>query len=132
MSKGTQIFLGIVFALAAAQFAYFGATQGMYMPAGATPFYGTSAFCAVIAIACLAKASRPLTLRIIGAVISIAFVFYAYDSYGGKNFVKALAGCFVFGFPGAYLAVTGNYPSWGEVGPVFAKKPTDESESNEV
>lgn len=130
MSKASQILLGVVFAGSALFFVWFGLANGAMMPNGAVPFYGLAAFCGVVALACLVQGSRPVALRIIGAVICLTFVCYAVAVVGGKDFYRALAGCFVIGLPCGYLAVTGRYPYWGQAGAVFGSD-SDERESDD-
>jgi len=122
VSRASQVILGIVFAFAAIFFVWFGMNDGVRMPAGSMPFYFLAAFCGVVASACLVRQGRPLMLRIIGAVICIAFVASAPGMFKSGKVIQALGGLFVFALPCGYLALTGKYPIWGEAGAVFGEK----------
>src|SRR4051794_6191626 len=112
MSTGARVTLAVACSLIAVGFAVLAALYGDYFPKGPWPFYRLAGFCALIALACLAPASRPVALRVIGAVVCGAFALYVYKSDGGPNFWRALAGFGVFGMPAGYVALTGKYPRW--------------------
>jgi hypothetical protein len=119
MSRGARLTLAIVTLLSAVGFFLTGYFLGAELPAGSWPFYGMSAFCGVIAVACLAQSSRPLTLRVIGSVIFLSYVIYAFDSFGDRDFLRALIGFVWWGLPSGYLAIWGEYPTWGKLAPAF-------------
>ena len=127
MSRGARIVVAIVTIVGAFSFALIGAFLGPALPAGSWPFYGLSAFCAVIAIACLVRNGRAITLRIIGSVIFAAYVVYAIVSIGNANFDRALRGLLVWGLPSGYLAIVGQYPWWGHVSEAFRSKDSDDA-----
>jgi hypothetical protein len=93
--------------------------------AGPLVFYGMSVLCATIAIACFFPQTHPITLRIIGTTIFVAYVVYAVDSFGSKNFGRALLGFAIWGLPSGYLAIAGKYPSWGTGTQAFNSKSND-------
>jgi hypothetical protein len=137
MSRGACVFLGITTLLVGACFVLVGIISGAAFPVGAGPFYGLAALCAVIGLACLFPRSRPVTLRIVGAAMCGAYVWYAIDVWNKpirpadeSNIFAAIAGLIVFGLPGAYMSVTARYPRWGRLGHVFARGPADKSDSN--
>jgi hypothetical protein len=128
MSRGACIFLGIATLLIGAGFVATGAVAGENLPSGRLPFYVIGAFCGIIALACLSRRSRPITLRILGASICAAYVWYVLDEWGKpvrleqtNNVVKAIVGLIIFGLPGAYLAITAKYPVWGKWSHAFAR-----------
>jgi hypothetical protein len=124
--------LAVACSLSAAGFAALGWLYGEYFPRGPWPFYGLAAFCALIALACLASASRPVTLRVVGAVVCGAFALYVYDSDGRPNFWRALAGFGVFGLPAGYVALTGKYPRWGKAAAAFGASPWSQEERGQA
>lgn len=126
MSAGGRMVLGIACSLIAAAFLVLGALYGDYFPKGAWPFYGLAAFCAFIALACLAPRSRPVALRVIGLAVFVAFACYVFGSYGRPDFWRALAGFGVFGLPAGYVALVGKYHRWGRLARVFGASPARE------
>lgn len=131
MSTGGRITLAVVCSLVAIAFTVLAAFYGDYFPSGPWSFYGLTAFCALIALACLVRASQPVALRIIGVVVFGAFALYVYDSSGGPNFWRALAAFGVFGLPAGYVVVTGNYPRWGKAAGAFGHSPSRNEEREE-
>lgn len=128
MSTGARVALAIATILSAAGFAVIGIVFGPELPSGPWPFYGLAAFCGLIALACLVRGSRPMTLRIIGAVVFLAYVFYAYDSIGDRNFFRAIAGFVVWGLPAGYVAIWGRYPVWGRASAAFRSEERDSTD----
>lgn len=118
MSKGSRIAIGIVALLCAIGF-FMTALDPSGLPAGASVFYGMTALCVTIAIACFFPKSHPITLRIIGATIFFLYADYVINSFRSQNFGRAIAGFFIWGLPSGYLAIAGKYPSWGRAGEVF-------------
>lgn len=127
MSGGARITLAIVTILSAIGFAAIGRLLGPELPAGSWPFYGFAVLCALIAVACLVRSSRPVTLRIIGSVVFVAYVVYAYASIGDKKFARAVAGLFAWGLPGAYVAIWGKYPWWGKGAGAFGSESANDT-----
>lgn len=82
--------LAIVFFLSACAFVALAPLLSALSPDGAWPFYGLAAFCLLITVACLFKSSRGVALRIIGAVIFCAYVFYVYDRVTQPPVLEAL------------------------------------------
>jgi hypothetical protein len=126
MSAGARITLAIVTILCAAGFAVVGSYLGPELPAGPWPFYGLAAFCGLIALACLARGSRPVALRIIGAVIFLGYVAFAYDSIDEGNLFRAVAGLMVWGVPAGYVAIWGAYPPWGRASAALRSEKADD------
>jgi asparagine N-glycosylation enzyme membrane subunit Stt3 len=118
MSLGSRIAVGAVALLCAAGF-FMTALDPSGLPAGALVFYGMAGFCIVIAIACVFPQSHPVTLRLIGAII---FLAYVSDSFHTQNLGRAFVGFLVWGIPSGYLAVMGKYPSWGKGSEGFTGK----------
>jgi hypothetical protein len=126
MSKGACIAIGIVTLFFAFSFAIAGGVLDATLPGISTPFDIIAAVCGVVALACLVKGSRPLTVRLVGAAVCGQYVWYVVGIMGDPllvaqptNIVKAVLGLIVFGIPGAYVAITGRYPSWGRHAHVF-------------
>lgn len=113
MSLGSRIAIAVVALLSAAGF-YMTAVNPGSVRAAPIVFYGMSLFCIVIAIACLAPKSHPLTLRVIGAVIFLVFASGLYSDFQTQNWRKAMMGFIVWGLPSGYVAIVGRYPSWGK------------------
>jgi hypothetical protein len=124
MSRGGRVALAVACSLIAIGFATVGALYGDVFPKGPWPFYGLAGFCALIALACLEPASRPIALRFIGAVVCGAFALYLYDSSGGPDFWRARTGFGVLGLPAGYVALTGKYPRWGKGAKAFGVSPS--------
>jgi hypothetical protein len=119
MSLWARITIGVVSAFAAVCFVLIGLFLGPELPNGPWPFYGLAAFWGIVAVACLVPRSKPLAVRLIGAAVCGAFAVYAGSSFGTDNFLPALAGFAVLGVPGAYVAISGRYPSWGRAAAAF-------------
>ena len=130
MSTGSRVALGVACSLIGIAFAILAALYGdvFFGERFPWPFYGLAVFCALIALACLVPRSRPVALRLIGAVVFVAFALYAYGSYRTPNFTQALVGFCVFGVPAGFLIVLGRYPGWGsESGAVNGSRSSEES-----
>jgi hypothetical protein len=112
MSTGSRIAIGLVALLCAVGF-FITALDPSGLPAGAAVFYGMAAFCVIIAIACFFPKTHPITLRIIGTMICLAYFAYVLDSIRNQNLVRAMVGFIIWGIPSGYLAIMGKYPSWG-------------------
>ena len=121
MSMGARIAIGVVALLGAVGFLIL-AQDTSGLPAGAYVFYGLAALCVVIAIACFFPKSHPITLRIIGTAICLTYIYYVADSFGTENLVRAIVGFFVWGLPSGYMAIMGQYPSWGKLSAGFNSK----------
>jgi hypothetical protein len=119
LSHGGRFAVGLVAFTCAASFFLLAATSGALLPAGPLPYYGLATFCFIISLACLVRRSRPFTLRIIGAIIFLSYLFYVYDSRGDKSLLTAIAGFCVWGLPSGYLMVKGTYPTWGKASTAF-------------
>lgn len=131
MSSGARIALAIMTLFCAASFAAIGLISGDQLSAGAWPFYGISAFCVVIAVACLMPRSRPVTLRLIGSIIFLVYVCYFFDSLGDISILRAFSGFCVWGLPSGYLAIKGTYPSWGRASAAFQTEANRRADADE-
>ena len=67
-------------------------------------------FIVLIAVACLIPRYRNLSLRIIGGTIFGCYRAYVVNSVGQEDLLRAIKGLIIFGLPGLYFAVFGNYP----------------------
>jgi hypothetical protein len=112
MSLGARIAIGLAALLAAAGFLK-SALHPAGMPAGSLGFYGMAVFCVIIAMACFFPKGHPLTLRIIGTAIFLAYIAYVSDSWHTRNMMRAIQGFLIWGLPSGYLAIMGKYPFWG-------------------
>ncbi len=119
MSRGANLFLGIVMLFIGAGFVAIAITAGDIMPAGPWPFYGCGLFCWLITLACVLPGSRQVTLRIIGAVVLAVCLFCNVYALDDPRFPKSLIATLVFGLPAGYVAITGRYPSWGKAAIAF-------------
>ncbi|MFO0959264.1 MAG: hypothetical protein U0800_17840 [Isosphaeraceae bacterium] len=119
MSRGAQLTIATVAFVFAVSFAGLGLYAGNLFPVGPWPFYGLAAFCVAIAVACLSPASRAVTLRIIGLVVFLTYVAYFIDSLEELTVLRALRGFCLWGLPSGYLAIRGEYPSWGRASAAF-------------
>jgi hypothetical protein len=78
-------------------------------------FQGLTLICVIIAIACCAPKSHPITLRVIGGVVCGTYIFYVIDSLRtNREPGRAISGFICWGLPGGYLAIAGQYPTWGK------------------
>jgi len=125
MSAGARITVAIVTAFSAAAFVVIGASLGAELPAGSWPSYGLAMFCALVAHACLVPGARPVTLRLIGFVIFLAYVVYAFDSIGERTFFRAIGGLIFWGLPALYVGIWGKYPVWGPASAAFRSETAD-------
>jgi hypothetical protein len=108
--------IGVLAACAAICLAGLGLSQGPNLPNGTWPAFAAAGFWAVVAVACLAPRTRPVTLRVIGAAVFGFYAAYVVVSFDSKNVLLSLVslvGCTVFGIPSVYVLVRGRYPSWG-------------------
>ena len=119
MSYGARLAIGTVAFFCAVAFAALAPILGPISPRGAWPVYLLSSFCAVIGLACFRSASRPVTLRLIGAIIFVVYAAYVWSSRNDLNVFRAIVGFIVFGLPGAYTGITGRYPIWGKFAQAF-------------
>ena len=125
MSRGARVLLAIAMLPCALGFAAIGAMSGESAPSGPLISYATAAFCALIALAALSEASRPISLRLIGLVVfatSVWFVGATWTADGAPGdggarprptLRNALAGFCALGLPAAYVMIFGRYPTWG-------------------
>jgi len=131
MSRGATLMLGVLLGSLAVGFlgvAYFTSNlDGQRAPTvGGVLLAG---FCAIGALACLLPASRPVTLRLVGGTVFLAFSGYLIDmlmsgkfmgrSRADPSLVNALVAFSAFGLPAGYVALTGRYPRWGRYAPAF-------------
>lgn len=132
LSKGSRIAIGIVALVSALFFLLSALDPDSPFPGGPLAFYGLAILCVVIAIACIFPKSHPVTLRIIGTTIFVAYTSYLVHSFGSPGFFRALAGMFVFGIPSGYLAIFGKSPTWDAIAKDFkAKEDKDTSDRDE-
>jgi hypothetical protein len=133
--------LGVCVGVVGICFLLFGAFLGQNLPAGAPPFYALGTFCEVVAVGCLFVRSRPFALRIVGAAVCGAYLWYTkdvwrkpihldFDASSEHGLIGALFGLFLFGLPGAYVAVTGRYPRLAIFSELFGSKARSEPESS--
>ncbi len=113
MSFGSRLAIGLV-----AIFGAIGFLKTALNPVGVRApsivFHGMAALFTFVAIACFIPKSHPVTLRIIGSAIFLSFSSYAIGSFGTDNFERAFKAFGWWGLPSGYLAIFGNYPSWGK------------------
>lgn len=119
MSNGARTTLAIAAFIGALGFLLTGVFLGADLPAGSTPFYGSAAFCCVIVIACLVRCSRPVTLRIIGSVVCLIFVWNAYLGLAERDYARTVGSLMVWALPSGYLAMRGEFPRWGKAAAAF-------------
>ena len=92
--------------------------------------YGAAAFCGLIAVACFTRTRRGPAVRIIGLTVFLAYVSYLvyelirepakpYPGMTEPHWLNAIIGLVVFGLPGLYVTVRGNYPTWGQGAKAF-------------
>ena len=117
MSRGASITLGVASLLIAVGFMAVPPTPGMSM----SGLRLAGAFCALIALACLVPRSRPVTARLIAAVVLGLCVWYVYSMWNGPmtsgrrtqpSLVNAIAAFTFFGLPAAYVLLRGFVPRW--------------------
>ncbi len=90
-----------------------GLALGSELPGRGVPVVGVGGVVLVTAVACLAPSSWPVTLRIIGVSVFLAFAAYLVASIGTPNVIRAIGGFVVIGLPFGVLGISGSYPRWG-------------------
>lgn len=125
MSRGAQIAIGVVALVCGASFAALALISGDLFPVGPWPFYGLAALCVALAAACFFRGSRPVTLRILGAVRFLTYLAYALGSLKELTAFRAIRAFCLWGLPSGYLAIHGGYPSWGGAAAAFGIKRRD-------
>ncbi|MEM9540996.1 MAG: hypothetical protein AAGA60_16025 [Cyanobacteria bacterium P01_E01_bin.42] len=126
MSRGARIAIAIAALLCSSIFLMTALDPDSGFPASPSVFYGLAAFCVIIAIACVFPKSHPITLRIIGTMIFLAYAVYVVDSFNTDNLPRALMGFIVWGLPSGYLALMGKFPDWGAGSQAFNPKQDEE------
>ncbi len=121
MSRPARWILGAFAAFFAAVFLLSERTAPSRAPVLGYSFVG---FCILIAVACFSRAWRGLTVRIIGTMVFLTYVAYLteellsapaepYPGISRPHWLNAIVGLIIFGLPGLYTAVRGDYPKWG-------------------
>lgn len=114
VSAGSRIIIAAISLVCAAGF-FLTALDFSAVPANAHAFYGLASFSLVVAIASLFPKSHPITLRMIGTLIFCGYMVYAGNSLHSSHLLQALVASVSCGLPAGYLAITGKYPSWGQL-----------------
>jgi hypothetical protein len=81
------------------------------------PVVGAGTAALVVAVACFFPSSWPVTLRIIGVLVCVAFVVYTVSSVGTPKLGDAVIGLLLIGMPSGVMGVTGKHPGWGRGAP---------------
>lgn len=125
MSRGARIALGIVLVAMALGFAAVGwLAAGVVEDRFQVGMAALAGFSAVGAMACLWAASRPVTVRLVGLVVFLAFAAYLVDALVSgppEGRAEAAAGFVVLGVPAGFVAITGRYPRWGRHAAAFGE-----------
>ena len=125
MSRGAAITLGVACTLCGVAFLL---VPGMGVGASVIGMYLIASFCFLIAVACLIPHSRPVTVRIIAAIVLATCTWYVWDVRGAPwwptkpgqpSLGRALLAFLVFGLPAGYVTIRGAYPWWGRVAQAF-------------
>lgn len=70
-------------------------------------------FTSLIFAACFFSTGRSKVVRIIGAVVLLASSGNVLAQWNTPDLYRSLVGMTVLGLPAAYVAIWGEYPSWG-------------------
>ncbi len=138
MSRAGRVTLGIVLVLLACGFlAVAWSMRGLpEMRAGAIGSLVFAVLCAIGAVACLFRASGPVTLRVIGGAIFLADCWYIVStvmegkivsgSRAKPSLLNAIMLFLLVGLPAAYVMITGRYPRWGAHAAAFGASDTQD------
>lgn len=111
MSAGSRLIMAVISLVCAAGF-FLTALQADGVTANPAAFYGMAMFCVVVAIASLSTQSHPMTLRMIGAMLTCSTLGAFVSGVQTHHLTQAIAALLVFGLPAGRLAMTGKYPRW--------------------
>src|SRR5271169_1621113 len=103
----------------------FAAAFAMCVPNSPEPLFLwiCAAFCLLIALGCFSKVARGPAIRVIGAAIFAVYAAYLsqevtkvwgkpFRPWAHEHWISALEGFVIFGLPGIYVALRGQYPRW--------------------
>jgi len=124
MSRTARWVLGSFAFLFAGIFAFTAPSRSplaLFLPTG---------FCVLIALACFSQTLRGPATRIIGGVVFLVCVSYLvfeiwteptklYSRPSEPSWTNAVEALIVFGLPGIYVALRGEYPRWGKGAEAF-------------
>jgi hypothetical protein len=139
MSNGARIFLGVALLVIALGFLalvpFFVAAGDAFPPAAPYGLGGFALLSGLGAVACLARASHPVTIRLIGASVFLICLAYVgselvkptpppakpaenaiqarLDRRSRPSLVNSLLFFGLVGLPSGYAAIKGRYPGWG-------------------
>jgi len=105
--------IGIAAFFAGCLFPLLGIALQNEVPLGMWPFVAMGALCLVVTLACFVPRTWPITLRIIGASVFLAYTAHVGISVNTPNFERAVMGFVVIGVPFGTMALFGRYPRWG-------------------
>jgi hypothetical protein len=93
------------------------------------------AFCLLIAVACFSARLRGVAVRVIGALVFLAYTSYlvseliAAHHAQESHWIRAAIGLAVFGLAGLYVTIWGKYPAWGYGSKAFGAHQENESDN---
>jgi hypothetical protein len=135
MSQSARITLGVAVLVLAAGFMALVPFMKDVSPQAGPGMAICGLFCGLIAVACLSRASQPVTIRLIGAIVFFLSAIYltsqilAFRSFSeelGRAKVKSrpsimssLGFMVIVGLPSGYAAIKGRYPGWGKLASAF-------------
>jgi hypothetical protein len=128
MSPWARYTIGIASFLTGCLFPLVGFALHNEVPLGIWPFLAMGALCLVVTTACFVPRTWPITLRIIGATVFLAYAGYIGFSINTPNFWQATKGFVVIGLPFGAMALFARYPRWGH-GADALQQDTVESEN---
>ena len=145
MSQGARIFLGIAVLLIAAGFLALVPFMKDVSPQAGPAMAICGLFCGVIAVACLATASQPVTIRIIGGTVFLLSALYiinqviTFSSIGDEiegtkmrsrpSIFNSVGFMLLVGLPSGYAALKGRYPVWGKHAAAFGIEESGQKDS---
>ena len=139
MSQGARIALGLAMLVLAAGFLAIVPHMRDVSPRAGPGMAACGIFSGLIAVACFATASQPLTIRFIGATVFVLSAGYivnqviAYRSFwdelaaggdrGKPSVLNSVGFMLLVGLPSGYAALKGRYPGWGAHAKAFGARP---------
>jgi hypothetical protein len=135
MSQAARITLGVVVLLLAAGFMALVPFMKDVSPQAGPGMAICGLFSGLIAVACLSRASQPITIRIIGGAVFLLCTLYIvsqlleFNSIGDElgrakvrsrpSILNSVGFMFLVGLPSGYAALKGRYPGWGRHAAAF-------------
>ena len=119
MSFGSRLAIGTLALICAAWYFAAGLHIDPAVPNRALLHYFASFFFILIVLACFWAGSRPVTVRLLGAILAVAFGSALWLNWNDLNLAHVIWGFIMLFLPSVYAAVRGRYTTWGEASAAF-------------